>query len=117
MAWSAENVKLNVDTVLGTPADGDWINLLPGEKAHYLIKRVDATPVDRWIVEIIRSTNSAVGREGGFMRRWILEPTELGHDFVITGAFAFKIRIRSGEASPTENIETDHYWRLDGVNI
>ena len=111
-----ESYNLNVDC--GGPtlsASGPWVTLSPKELCEYTVKRVDSSPADRWLIDVIRSSNAS--RESEPHPRYMLEPDELVFTFPVEGTYSFKIVVSNAETSPSDTVETEHYWRKDGVSL
>ena len=120
MPWDGtEQQELGVDCLggAGSSADGPWIRLGTKELAEYTVHRTDAPAAmtERWLIDVIRSSNKA--RESEPHPRYMLEGNEEVFTFPVEGTYSFKIRVSNAETGPTETVETDHYWRLDGMDL
>jgi hypothetical protein len=117
MGWGNEQTKLGVDeAAAGAGADGDWVTLGAGGKSHYTVVRNDAAPGDRWFLDIISSVNASRVDDPPY-ERFVLASDELVKSFVVTGVFSFRVHIENAESAGTDVLETDHYWKLDGVDL
>lgn len=117
MPWSGtEEYKLNVDCPSPSGyADGDWIRLGTKELCEYTVVRTDVTPTQRWLIDVIRSSNAS--RESQAHPRFMVEASQAAFEFAVEGCYSFKVRIRNAETSPTETVKTNHYWRKDGLDL
>jgi hypothetical protein len=118
MGWdSAESSELGVDEGgAGLGAFGAFHLLGSNEMCHYTVERTDLTPGDRWLIDLITSTNAARNDDAP-MRRWVLESDQLIKSIRVFGVYSFRIYIQNAEASASDTVETDHYWRFNGVNL
>ncbi len=117
MPWLDRVTQLDVDeSSPGGGASGDWITLNPNEVVHYTVKRTDATPTEFWAIDVITSLNSSLEDDPPF-ERYLLTATQLVKSFLLAGVYSFRVKISNAAASPSESVETDHYYRKDGVNL
>ena len=118
MSWdAAESSALEIDeSYAGSGANGPWIELASNEMCHYTVVRSDGLSGDRWKIEEIPSLNSSRA-DNAPARVFVLEDTQTIKSFRVYGWCRFRVRIKNAETSPADQVETDHYWKKNGVNI
>lgn len=120
MAWDiSESSKIDVDEPPGQPGDGafgDWIFLNPKEMCQYTVQRTDGTPSEFWGISIHISTDGARLDMPPY-EEFFLAATDLTKSFLVIGPYAFRVKIYNAIIGPTDVVETDHYWRKDGVSL
>lgn len=120
MPWDGnESSQANVNcSGPTTSADGPWIGPLgTKELVEYTVHRKDnpGSMTDRWLIDVIRSSNAA--RESLPHPRYMLEGDEEIFTFPVEGTYSFKVRVSNAEGSPVETVQTDHFWRGDGMDL
>ena len=119
MPWDGnESNQAGVDCgAAGGSADGPWITLKTKELCEYTVHRTDApgAMTERWLIDVIRSSNAA--RESEPHPRYMLEGDEEIFTFPLEGTYSFLVRVSNAETAPAETVETDHFWRKDGMDL
>lgn len=116
MPWKSEQGPETVNC--SSPSDtedGSWVTLGTKELCEYTVRRDDASPSDRWLIDVIRSIDGS--RESEPHPRYMLEADELIFTFPVEGTFSFKIRVSNAELTPGDTVQTTHWYRKDGLDL
>lgn len=125
--WSAEVQATTLTlAVAATPvaqADGDVVQLKPGESCQVTVTRIDnlPTPVDQWSINIQGSSNKDRAGDPAwpdvFGRTLYMKEDELTMTFVVSGWFQFRLRLANASVSPTELVSVEIFTKKDSVNF
>jgi len=119
MPWDGNEIAvLGIDCgAPGGSAEGPWVRLKTKELCEYTVHRTDdpGSMTERWLIDVIRSSNAS--RESEPHPRYMLEGNEEIFTFAVEGTYSFRVRVSNAETGPAETVETDHYYRKDGMDL
>ena len=115
MSWSANVQETIIEPAAGTEVFmQDFVVQAPSETGHIVCRRIDTPITQGWRISLYTSTD---GTTLGIHQRWSLDAGTLTLPLIVVGVYQWKIGIKHMDLAPTDVVQVEINYRLNGVSL